>query len=62
MVKNLPCNAGHTGSIPGLGRAHMPCRTAKPMSCNYWAHTQQLLKPECSRARAPQQQKLPQRE
>ena len=62
MVKNLPCNAWHTGSIPGLGRSHMPCRAAKPMSCNYWAHTQQLRKPECSRARAPQQQKLPQRE
>ena len=24
MVKNLPANAGDTGSIPGLGRSHMP--------------------------------------
>ena len=22
--KNLPANAGDTGSIPGLGRSHMP--------------------------------------
>ena len=22
--KNLPASAGHTGSIPGLGRFHMP--------------------------------------
>ena len=24
VVKNLPANAGETGSIPGLGRSHMP--------------------------------------
>ena len=24
VVKNPPCNAGDTGSIPGLGRSHMP--------------------------------------
>ena len=24
VVKNPPANAGHTGSIPGLGRSHMP--------------------------------------
>ena len=24
VVKNLPANAGNTGSIPGLGRSHMP--------------------------------------
>ena len=23
VVKNMPCNAGDTGSIPGLGRSHM---------------------------------------
>ena len=23
MVENLPANAGHTGSSPGLGRSHM---------------------------------------
>ena len=24
VAKNLPPNAGDTGSIPGLGRSHMP--------------------------------------
>ena len=24
VVKNLPANAGETGSIPGPGRSHMP--------------------------------------
>ena len=24
VVKNLPINAGDTGSIPGPGRSHMP--------------------------------------
>ena len=24
VVKNLPCNAGDKGSIPGPGRSHMP--------------------------------------
>ena len=24
MVENLPANAGHTGSSPGLGGSHMP--------------------------------------
>ena len=24
VVKNPPANAGHTGSIPGPGRSHMP--------------------------------------
>ena len=24
VVENLPANAGDTGSIPGLGRSHMP--------------------------------------
>ena len=24
VVKNLPVNAGDTGSIPGPGRSHMP--------------------------------------
>ena len=24
LVKNLPANAGDTGSSPGLGRSHMP--------------------------------------
>ena len=25
VVKNLPANAGDTGSSPGAGRFHMPC-------------------------------------
>ena len=24
VVENLPANAGHTGSSPGLGRSHVP--------------------------------------
>ena len=24
VIKNLPASAGDTGSIPGLGRSHMP--------------------------------------
>ena len=24
VVENLPANAGHKGSSPGLGRSHMP--------------------------------------
>ena len=24
VVKNLPANAGDMGSIPGMGRSHMP--------------------------------------
>ena len=30
MVKNLPATAGETGSIPGLGRFHVPL-AAKPL-------------------------------
>ena len=37
VVKNLPANAGDTGSIPGPGRSHMP-RSNK-------ASEPQLLKP-----------------
>ena len=35
MVKNLPANAGDTGSSPGLGRSHMPRSN--------WAREPQLL-------------------
>ena len=35
MVENLPANAGHTGSGPGLGRSHMPQSN--------WAREPQLL-------------------
>ena len=36
VVNNLPANAGDTGSIPGLGRSHMPGE-AKPLCHNYWS-------------------------
>ena len=35
VVKNLPANAGDTGSSPGLGRSHMPRSD--------WARGPQLL-------------------
>ena len=35
VVENLPANAGHTGSSPGLGRSHMPRSD--------WAREPQLL-------------------
>ena len=35
VVGNLPANAGHTGSSPGLGRSHMPQSS--------WASEPQLL-------------------
>ena len=59
VVKNLPANAGDTGSVPGLGRSYMPYGASKPVchncwACaleptnhNYWAHALQLLKPVC---------------
>ena len=37
VAKNLPCNAGDMGLIPGLGRSHMPWGNE--------AHVPQLLKP-----------------
>ena len=37
VVKNPPAYAGETGSIPGLGRSHMPRRN--------WAHAPQLPSP-----------------
>ena len=45
VVKNPPANAGDRGSIPGLGRSHMP-------QSNY-AHAPQLLSLR-PRARVPQ--------
>ena len=43
--KNLPANAGDSGSIPGLGRFHMPQATK--------AHAPQILS-LCFRAHEPQ--------
>ena len=41
VVKNLPCNAKDTGSVPGPGRSHMPqsnqaycATTIEPLHCN----------------------------
>ena len=36
VVKNLPANEGHMGSIPGPGRPHMP-RATKQVCHIYWA-------------------------
>ena len=41
VVENLPANAGHTGSSPGLGRSHMPrsnwAREPQPQSLHVWS-------------------------
>ena len=41
MVENLPANAGHTGSSPGLGRSHMPrsnqAREPRLLSLRVWS-------------------------
>ena len=53
--KNLPANAGDTGSSPGPGRSHVPqsnsARAPQLLSLRSRARELQLLKP---RARAPQ--------
>ena len=38
VVKNLPANAGDTGSIPGPGRSHMSPSTLESMICNKRNH------------------------
>ena len=56
VVKNPPADAGDTGSIPGLGRSHMP-RSKKaraPQLLSLRATTTEACTP---RARAPQQEK-----
>ena len=35
VVESLPANAGDTGSIPALGRVHMPHGATKPVCHNY---------------------------
>ena len=71
MVKNLPANAGDTGSIPGPGRSHMPrsneAHVPQLLSLCSRAHEPQLLSLRAAttevcapRARAPQQEKPPQ--
>ena len=67
MINNPPADAGDTGSVPDLGRSHMPhsqqACASQPLSLCSGTRTLQLLKPEHSRARAPKQEgKPPQRE
>ena len=71
VVRNLPANAGDTGSSPGPGRSHMPwsswAHASQLLSLRSRAHEPQTLSPwatttvaRASRARAPQQEKPPQ--
>ena len=39
VVKNLPCNSGDNGLIPGRGGSHMTKGTTKPACRNYGACT-----------------------
>ena len=60
MVKNLPANAGDTGSILDPGRSHLSqgneAHAPQLLKSMYSrAHVLQLLKLICPRARAPQQ-------
>ena len=66
--KNLPANAGDTGSIPGPGKSHMPwsreAHAPQLLSLRSRACEPQLLSPRAAttearvpRARAPQQEK-----
>ena len=56
VVKNLPANAGDSGSIPDRGRSYMPqsnqtlmpqllSQYLDPGSRDYWAHALQLRSP-----------------
>ena len=71
VVKNLPDNAGDTGSIPSPRRSHMPrsnyARAPQLLSLCSRASEPQLLSPRATtteaqvpRAHAPQQEKPPQ--
>ena len=68
MVKNLPANAGDTGSSPGPGISHMPrsneARASQLLSLRSRAREPQQLRLHATateahmpRARAPQQEK-----
>ena len=50
VAKKLPCNAGDTGSTPGLGRFQLPRDNR--------AGVPQLLKPMRPRAHRPQEKPL----
>ena len=54
VVKNLPANAGDTGSVPDLGRSHMPqsnqAHVPQEEKPPQWeAYTSQLESMLCSR-------------
>ena len=73
VVKNRPTNAGDTGSIPGLGRSHMPqsnearepqllsLRALEPMNCRYWSPCAWSLRSATREATAMRAQALQQR-
>ena len=48
MVKNPPCNAGDSGSIPGLERSHFP----RGKLCKRAASTRGAGAPQLEKARA----------
>ena len=71
VIKNLPVNAGDTGSSPGLGRSHIPrineAHAPQLLSLRSRVHEPQLLsscatttEAHAPRAHAPQQEKPPQ--
>ena len=66
VVKKPSANAGATGLIPDLGRSHLlqsdQARVLRLLSLQSRAQELQLLKPECPRACARQQEKPLQRE
>ena len=59
VVKNLPANAGDTGSSPGPGRCHVPrsSQARAPQLLSLCATTTEAHVP---RARAPQRERPPQ--
>ena len=68
VSKNLPANAGDTGSSPGPGRSHMPwsneARVPQLLSLCSRAHEPQLLSPHATttEAHVPRACALQQRE
>ena len=45
VVNNPPVNAGDTGSIPGLGRSHMPQINLHPCSNVHWLRLEPRSRP-----------------
>ena len=70
VVKNLPANAGETDSVPHPGRSHMQLSNSAcvPQLFSLYSRAQEPQLSPCAaateacvpRARAPQQEKLPQ--